>query len=72
MSFQLRNRIGTLEATVLELDEKLTNLMSSAPADLNTLAELASSIDNDPVFSSTVQAKLDLKAPKKAQPKQAP
>ena len=35
MSFQLRNRIGTLEATGVELDEKITNLVSSAPADLN-------------------------------------
>ena len=46
--------------------KKITNLVSSAPADLNTIAELASSLDNDPIFSSTVQAKLDLKAPKES------
>lgn len=50
-----------LTAAVNSLEEKITE---GAPEDLNTLAKISSSINNDPEFAKTTEAALDTKADK--------
>lgn len=42
-----------------ETDSKIAAISGSAPAGLNSIEELANAIDNDPTFSTTVNARLD-------------
>ena len=46
-----------------EVDAKFTNLIDSAPATLNTLKELATALNSDASFASTVAHSLGEKAP---------
>ena len=46
-----------------EVDAKFTNLIDSAPATLNTLNELATALNDDSSFASTVANSLAKKAP---------
>ncbi|MGY8627878.1 gp53-like domain-containing protein [Chromobacterium violaceum] len=51
-------------ASKSDLQSAVNGLVSNAPANLNTLQELATAINNDPKFSATVDAKLAGKADK--------
>ena len=46
-----------------EVDNKFTDLIDSAPATLNTLKELATALNDDSSFASTVANSLAKKAP---------
>ncbi len=46
-----------------EVDQTFANLINSAPATLNTLMELASVLNNDGNYATTVQNQLATKAP---------
>jgi hypothetical protein len=50
-------------ATQSYVDTSISNLVSSAPATLNTLNELAAALNNDSSFATTVTNSLALKAP---------
>lgn len=51
-------------ASKTDLQNAVSGLVSGAPANLNTLQELAAAVNNDPKFSSTVDGKLAGKADK--------
>ncbi|PRP72451.1 hypothetical protein BUE93_01580 [Chromobacterium amazonense] len=51
-------------ASKSDLQSAVNGLVSNAPANLNTLQELAASINNDPKYSATVDGKLAGKADK--------
>ncbi|XLM21035.1 hypothetical protein MKD33_02055, partial [Chromobacterium piscinae] len=51
-------------ASKSDLQSAVNGLVSGAPANLNTLQELAAAINNDPKYSATVDGKLAGKADK--------
>ena len=53
-------------ATTAAVDQKITDLVGTAPVLLNTLKELSDALGEDENFSTTVLNKIDLKAPKES------
>ncbi len=56
-------QVATTAFVLSEVASGITNLVGSSPALLNTLQELASAINNDPAFFTTISNGLNTKAP---------
>jgi hypothetical protein len=55
------NEVIDLKADITYVDDEITALSDSAPEDLNTLAKLASALNDDPDFAGTTNDALALK-----------
>ena len=66
----VRSQVSTLsaalapKATTSYLDDKIATLLSGAPAELNTLAEMAAALNNDASFATFITSTLSEKATK--------
>lgn len=56
-------QISTTAFVVTAITNAVNNLVNGAPVTLDTLQEIAAAINNDPVFSTTINNALALKAP---------
>lgn len=46
-----------------EVDNKINNIVNNAPDMMNSLAEIAASLNNDPNFANNIQNQIDTKSP---------
>jgi Pectate lyase superfamily protein len=58
----LSEDVQRLRDALCQIDGDINGLLSGAPSNLNTLAELAAAIGNDPAYAATVATALGLKA----------
>jgi len=62
MSFLLSQTVNALQASLYDVNGQVSTIVNNAPSDLSTLNQLASALNDDANFASTVANQIALTA----------